>query len=156
MQKTAGSKKFSFYLISHIDGVKTCKNSFFGQFLEFEASVWLDISYFENTEECWWAEECVTRQQILLLPYSTNRVKTCKNGFLANLGLKGFWSDNAYYESIELSLEAEDCVSHMFACSSLYSFLDPPSQPAGPIKPAPSLPLSVRNKSSHTSSHRFS
>ena len=69
MQKTAGPKKFSFYLISHIDGVKTCKNSFLGQILKFEASVWLDTSYFENMEECLWAEECVTRQKILILPY---------------------------------------------------------------------------------------
>ena len=40
MQKTAGPEKFSFYLISRIDGVKTCKNWFLSKSLEFEASVW--------------------------------------------------------------------------------------------------------------------
>ena len=40
MQKTAGPKKFSFYLISRIDGVKTCKNWFLSKSLEVEASVW--------------------------------------------------------------------------------------------------------------------
>ena len=40
MQKTAGPKKFSFYPISRIDGVKTCKNWFLSKSLEVEASVW--------------------------------------------------------------------------------------------------------------------
>ena len=40
MQKTAGPEKFSFYLISRIDGVKTRKNWFLSKSLEFEASVW--------------------------------------------------------------------------------------------------------------------
>ena len=40
MQKTAGPEKFSFYLISRIDGVKTCKNWFLSKSLEVEASVW--------------------------------------------------------------------------------------------------------------------
>ena len=40
MQKTAGPKKFSFYPISHIDGVKTCKNWFLSKILEVEAFVW--------------------------------------------------------------------------------------------------------------------
>ena len=40
MQKTAGPKKFSFYPISRIDGVKTCKNWFLSKSPEVEASVW--------------------------------------------------------------------------------------------------------------------
>ena len=40
MQKTAGPKKFSFYPISRIDGVKTCKNWFLSKTLEVEAFVW--------------------------------------------------------------------------------------------------------------------
>ena len=40
MQKNAGPKKFSFYLISRIDGVKMCKNWFLSKSLEIEASVW--------------------------------------------------------------------------------------------------------------------
>merc|ERR1719378_1553125 len=39
-KKTAGPKKFSFYPISRIDGVKTCKNWFLSKSLEVEASVW--------------------------------------------------------------------------------------------------------------------
>ena len=40
MQKTAGPEKFSFYLISRIDGVKARKNWFLSKSLEFVASVW--------------------------------------------------------------------------------------------------------------------
>ena len=60
MQKTAGPKKFSFYLILRIDGVKTCKNWYLSPFLEFEALVWTDIKYIESTEQSLVAEECVT------------------------------------------------------------------------------------------------
>ena len=53
-------KKFSFYLISRIDGVKTCKNWFLRQFLEFEASVCLDTAYSLSTEQFLVVEEWVT------------------------------------------------------------------------------------------------
>ena len=59
MQKNAGSEKFSFYLVSHIDIVKTDKNSFLGQFLDFEASVWPDTSYFESTEQYQGVHKCI-------------------------------------------------------------------------------------------------
>ena len=57
MQKTAGPEKFSFYLILRIDDVKTCKNWFLGQFLEFEASVCPDTAYSECAELYLGAEE---------------------------------------------------------------------------------------------------
>jgi len=56
-KKTAGSKKFSFYLISRIVGVKTCKNWFLREFLEFEASVCLDTAYSLSTEQFLVVEE---------------------------------------------------------------------------------------------------
>ena len=57
MQKTAGPKKFSFYLILRIDGVKTCKKRCLGQFLEFEALVCPDTAYSECAELYLGAEE---------------------------------------------------------------------------------------------------
>ena len=57
MQKTVGPEKFSFYLISRIDDVKTCKNWFLRQFLEFEASVCPDTTYSECAELYLGAEE---------------------------------------------------------------------------------------------------
>ena len=60
MQKTAGSKKFSFYLISRIDGVKTCKNWFLRHFFEFEVSVRLDTAYWLSTDQFLVVGEWVT------------------------------------------------------------------------------------------------
>ena len=60
MQKTAGPEKFSFYLISRIDDVKTWKNWFLRQFLEFEASVYPVTAYSECAELYLGAEECDT------------------------------------------------------------------------------------------------
>ena len=63
--KNRRSKKFSFYLISRIDGVKTCKNWFSRQFLEFEAYVCLDTAYSESTEQFLVVEEWVTDFHVL-------------------------------------------------------------------------------------------
>ena len=51
MQKTAGPEKFSFYLISRIDDVKTRKNWFLSKSLEFEASVW-SLCFFVSMFVC--------------------------------------------------------------------------------------------------------
>ena len=58
--KNRRSKKFSFYFISHIDGVKRCKNWFLSQLLEFIGSVWSDTLYYESIELSLEAEDCVS------------------------------------------------------------------------------------------------
>jgi hypothetical protein len=50
-------EKFSFYLILRIDDVKTCKNWFLRQFLEFEVPVCPDTAYSECAELYLGAEE---------------------------------------------------------------------------------------------------
>ena len=50
LKSVSVANKFSFYLISHINGVKTWKNWFLFQLFEFEGSVRSDTAYYESIE----------------------------------------------------------------------------------------------------------
>ena len=116
MQKTAGPKNSPSTLFRILTALKRVKTRFQADFLTLKHLFDLILHVLKVLKSVYELKSVSFANKFSFYCIShINVVKRCKNWFLSQLleFIGSVWSDTLYYESIELSLEAEDCVSHV-------------------------------------------